>query len=102
MKKMNVMEEILKNIDGFLYEESNSFEKNSLPCYYFKKEMGFVVFFICKGGVLDYGVYDNRKDLIVLLTNIDQSINQNWRKQFVARSIKEVIPNKLKRYKQKI
>ncbi|WP_282055748.1 hypothetical protein [Maribacter luteus] len=93
------MVELLENCSGFIYEQENSFEPNTVPCYYFKKDTGYVVYFLLKGGVIDFGVYNNRKELISLITNIDQSIDDKWKDQFVERSILDTELRKLKMYR---
>lgn len=96
------MEDLLKTTKGFVFGGHNSFEENLLPCYYYKKETGYVVFYKIKGGTFDFGIYDNQKRLISLFTNIDQSINIDWRNQFIARAIKDTTSSKLKLHKSKI
>ncbi len=95
------MEKLLKKTDGFIYEDNNPFHNGSLPCYYYKKEFGYAVFFKIKGSVFDFGVYDNHKRLITLFTNIDQSIDADWGEQFIASAIKNTTPSKLKFHRSK-
>tara|TARA_R110001583_G_scaffold80855_3_gene216464 strand:+ start:13430 stop:13573 length:144 start_codon:yes stop_codon:yes gene_type:complete len=47
------MLESLEKCSGFIYEQENSFEQNSVHCFYFKKDNGYVVYFLLKGGFID-------------------------------------------------
>lgn len=96
------MKDLLKNINGFIFENENSFEPNTLPCYFYKKDDGYVVYFELKGEGFDLGIYNNQKLLICLITKIDQSIHDNWKEQFINRSIHKTELSKLKMYESKV
>lgn len=70
------MIEILKSTKELTFEKKNSFKN------------GYIVFFEFKGGIIDFAVYNSDKKLISLIISVDQSIQENWQKQFINYSIK--------------
>ena len=82
------MLEELKNIKEYSFEEKNSFSASEYPCFYQKKEFGYIVFFIISDESIDYAVYNSKKKLISLVDNINLMFENekdiNWTRRFLV------------------
>jgi len=87
------MKKILKQFEELQFEEINTFKIGTGPCFFSKTRNGYVVFFIFSNDSIDFAVYDNAKNLISLVTSIDQSINKDWYTQFIKYTIQERYTN---------
>ena len=85
----------LKNIKEYTYEDNNSFNKSTYPCFYLKKEFGYVVFFILSEESIDYAIFDSKKNLILLIDNISLTIKDdreiNWIQKFLTDNLDTLI-----------
>ncbi|WP_299244125.1 hypothetical protein [uncultured Aquimarina sp.] len=83
------MYRLLHGLKEYIYEEENSFENGTYPCFYTEKEFGYVVFFIWNSDI-DFGVYDKKKNPITLISKINLSIpKDDWKHKFVYENTNE-------------
>lgn len=87
------MEKILKNYKDFIYEKVSSFNNLGLPSYNLETGFGYVVFFIASNNqnLIDYGVFNKKRELITFVDNINHVIASKKSKQSLLTELLELI-----------
>lgn len=69
------------------FEEVNSFDNDIYPCYYFKKDNGYIVFFKYSDNIFDLGIYDINKNLISMVIDYKTTIKDLQQEHFIGKLI---------------
>ena len=87
-RKLNleILEKVLKK-HKFKFENKNTFDNGNHSCYFFKKENGYLVFFIFGINVIDFAIYDSNKKLISMIADYTRIVKAESIEDFISELI---------------